>query len=86
MADLHPLRVRLDFAVAARDVPRNRDEYAMKKLPLLRAFIDEGIVRVLDDGTIVGVAADGTEVQIGDTSHLDATEKYLQDHPTPHGW
>jgi hypothetical protein len=69
---------------------RRRSAVATKvdkeKYPVLHSFIVEGIVRVEEDGTVVGVAADGEHVQIGDLSHLDDTEEYLQDHPTPYSW
>lgn len=42
---------------------------------------------VRQDGTeIVGVAADGTEVSLGDIRDMKAFHAYIRAHPTPDTW
>lgn len=39
-----------------------------------------------EDGAIVGIAADGVIVQLGDIDHCDSLLSYLAAHPTPEDW
>lgn len=52
----------------------------------LQGLIEAGHVWV-EDGVIVGRAADGVTVELGYTwEGPEAIERYLADHPTPDTW
>jgi len=40
----------------------------------------------IEDSAIVGRASDGIAVQIGTVDTMEATERYLADHPNPSDW
>ena len=49
------------------------------------SLIASGLLK-MDGDWIVGMAADGVEVVIGDLDGVDRVEVYLEDHPTPDTW
>jgi hypothetical protein len=46
-------------------------------------FVDQSVIGA---AAIVGIAADETEVILGDEETLDDTEAYLASHPDPSDW
>lgn len=54
--------------------------------PILDGLILGGAVYVSEHDELIGIAADGVEVHIGNVHDKPAAERYLADHPTPDTW
>lgn len=64
---------------------RERAEDRQRDFPLLNGHLLTG--RIFAEGDeYVGIAADGTEVIVGNVSAPQHVESYLREHPTPRDW
>lgn len=53
--------------------------------PRLQTLMALGHIKLIDS-EYVGIASDGTEVNIGDANYCDAIEIYLANNSTPEEW
>lgn len=54
--------------------------------PRLQALIDADHAYIDTHGGVIGIAADGVELSLGNRYTFPVIEQYLADYPTPEHW
>ncbi len=62
------------------------NEKQKRQYPTLARLVAARLIAVTDDGEIIGDAADGVIVSIGNVHQLAQAAQYLATHPTPDTW
>lgn len=76
-----------ELAKARFGIPENRPAYHREELPsIIQQYIDNGLIKMLGDGSFWSAESAKTPVRLGHISKLQKLANYLKRHPESYEW